>query len=348
MKILLTTLLSLVYFFSLGQGQIPMIENIDLDLIEQNSIKKYWLKMIDDGLSQPVCIPIIIAKGNTAGPVFGMTAAIHGNELNGIKVIQEVFENIDVNTLNGTIIGIPGLNAISIPQHKRRYVDDEDLNRNFPGKKNGNRSQHYAWQITEKVLPNFDYLVDMHTASFGRENTLYVRGDLSDQKIAVMAQLQDADIILNNKGVPSTGDQIAATRTMRAEAMLKGIPTITVEYGNPQVYQPDMIRRGVTGISNILSWLGMKSADIVEVSPATQCEKSYWVYIDKGGLLEILVDLNQRIKKDEHIATLRNPFGDVIKHYYSPQDGIVIGKSSNPVNMSGGRIIHLGIIDSNK
>jgi predicted deacylase len=79
---------------------------------------------------------------------------------------------------------------------------------------------------------------------------------------------------------------------------------------------------------------------------ATVCKKSYWIYIDKGGYLEVKAQLNQRVKKNDLIAVLRNPFGDLVKEYYCPEDGIVIGRSSNPVNMSGGRIIHLGILQN--
>ena len=87
--------------------------------------------MIDNGFSQPISIPVIILKGKEDGPVLGLIAAIHGNELNGIKVIQESVKHINVNELKGTVIAIPGLNALSIGQDKRRFVDEEDLNRNF-------------------------------------------------------------------------------------------------------------------------------------------------------------------------------------------------------------------------
>ncbi len=66
------------------------------------------------------------------------------------------------------------------------------------------------------------------------------------------------------------------------------------------------------------------------------------MYIQEGGLLEIPVSLTQPIKKDDLIGMVKNPFGDILKKYYAPEDGIVIGKSTNPVNMNGGRIIHLG------
>ena len=91
----------------IGQEIIETIDEIQLDKIQANQIKKYWLKMIDNGLSQPVYIPVIIAKGSTTKPVLGLTAAIHGNEVNGIRVIQSVFEDLNIDSLNGTIIAIP-------------------------------------------------------------------------------------------------------------------------------------------------------------------------------------------------------------------------------------------------
>ena len=347
MKTLYVLLTLCIPFVLSAQKSIEQIEELELEKIASHSKSEFWLKMIDNGMSQPVQVPVIIIKGKNTHPILCLTAAIHGNELNGIKVIHEVVDNIDPLNFNGTLIAIPGLNAISIPQHQRRYIDEEDLNRNFPGKENGNRSQQYVWQINSKILSKIDYLVDLHTASFGRVNSLYVRATLDDEQMAKMAELQDADIILNSNG-PSANDQISATRTMRSEAMLKGIPTITVEYGDPQVFQPQLIERGKRGIENVMAWLNMTGEKIQPVPSPVVCKKSYWIYVSEGGYLDIQVDVRQKLKKGELIAVMRNPFGEVINEYYCPEDGIVIGKSSNPVNMDGGRIIHLGILDEHR
>ena len=127
-------LFSVCFLFSsiiFSQSNFETISEINLEKIQPNQVKKFWLKMIDNGFSQPISIPVIILKGKEDGPVLGLIAAIHGNELNGIKVIQESVKHINVNELKGTVIAIPGLNALSIGQDKRRFVDEEDLNRNF-------------------------------------------------------------------------------------------------------------------------------------------------------------------------------------------------------------------------
>jgi len=330
--------------FLIGQtsNEVLTVQNINLDDIQRGSIQKFWLQLGSDAQNKPISIPILVAKGNEPGPVLGLTAAIHGNELNGIAIIQNTFKNLDATKLKGTIIGIPGINPISIVNHKRKYIDNEDLNRNFPGKKEGNRSQQMAYQINEKVLSHFDFHVDMHTASFGRVNSLYGRGDMTNDTLAIMLKLQKPDIIVSNKGEPSFGT--SSGLTMRAAALAQGIKSITVEYGDPQVYQPKMIERGEKGIESLLKWLKMKTGSVGIPEIENVCSKSYWLFTNQGGLLQIEVVLNQKVSKGQRIATLKNPFGEVLEEYYAPEDGIVIGENTNPVNISGGRIIHLGIL----
>jgi hypothetical protein len=328
-----------------AQREIPVITELDLDAAPVGQISKYYLYLVDNGLAQPVCVPIMVAKGREAGPVLGLTAAIHGDELNGIPIIQAVFKDLDLDRLRGTVVGVPGLNVISLNLDRRLFLDEEDLNRVFPGKANGDRSEQYVFQVFTKIIRHFDYQIDMHTASFGRINSLYVRADMADDTLAQLAHLQEADIILDNRGIPSAGASGGA-RTLRAEAVLNGIPTITVEYGNPQVYQADLTSRGVQGIFRTLNWLGMISNEPppMRAQETVICKKSYWIYTTQGGLLEVPVALNQRVQKYEVIGILKNAFGDVVATYYAPEAGIVIGKSTNPVNMSGGRIIHLGVL----
>ncbi|KAG5458255.1 MAG: hypothetical protein BJ554DRAFT_1557 [Olpidium bornovanus] len=82
----------------------------------------------------------------------------------------------------------------------REFPDGKDLNRAFPGKEDGMASQVYAYQLMTKILRNFDYLIDLHTASFGRVNSYYVRADMNDPVCAIMGQLQQPQIILHNSG----------------------------------------------------------------------------------------------------------------------------------------------------
>ncbi|MDA9774390.1 succinylglutamate desuccinylase/aspartoacylase family protein [Saprospiraceae bacterium] len=319
-----------------GQDNIQQIEEIDINKTPKGEIGYYWLKLISDGFGSPINVPVIVARGVGDGPILGVTAAVHGNELNGVPVIQRLFNEIDPKELRGTIVGIPVVNIPGFIRKKRRFNDGVDLNHIMPGKSDGNVSQVYAYRFVERVVKHFDYLLDLHTASTGRINSYYIRADMDQPIVKQMALLQNADIIVHNP--PSDG-------TLRGAADDLNIPAITLEVGNPSTYQKRLIRSGVEGVHNVLCHLDMVDDESVEIDKDTVlCHSSKWIYTDTGGLLTVNAELRQLVKKGEKIAELRNVFGIKIKEYYAPEDGIVIGKSISPVNQTGGRILHLGII----
>lgn len=320
------------------------VDSLPLEELKPSSRNHFLLKLGENVSGAPLEVPVIVIRGKQAQPVLGIFAAIHGNEINGIQVIRELVNGLDPKEVKGTLIAIPGLNIPALRNNQRTFPDGTDLNRIFPGKANGNGSQQYVWQITQKLLPSLNYLVDLHTASFGRENSLYVRADFSDPKMASLARSQVADVYLNSGGKPSAG-AAASGLTMRAQAMSMGVPAITIEYGNPQVYQQEMLQKGLPGLYNTLINLKMLQAELKPIPKAVFCKKSYWIYTTQGGYLDVRVDLKEKVSKGQLIAVLRDPFGQTKQTYYSPEDGIVIGRSSNPINESGGRIIHLGILD---
>lgn len=334
------------YFFNLIYSMInqqllniPTIDTFNIDDVPVGKISRYWLHIVTDGLGVPIKIPIIVAKGKKAGKVLGLTAAVHGNELNGIPVIQRIFKEIDIDELVGSIVGVPVVNLPSLLRKKRRFVDGTDLNHIMPGKPNGTVSQVYAWRIVQRFIKQFDYLLDLHTASNGRINSYYIRADMSEPVVAKMALLQNAQIIVHNP--PNDG-------TLRGIADEMGIRAITLEVGNPNTFQKGMIRDGLTGIHNLLGYFNMTSSELEEPDEETViCKKSYWMYTDTGGILRVFPKVTDLVKKGEVIAQIRNVFGDLTKEYLAPEDGIVIGKSTSPINQTGGRILHLGIVDEN-
>ncbi len=313
-----------------------IITQLNIKDAPSGQISRYWLHVVTDGMGVPIHIPIIIAKGKKPGKTLGLTAAVHGNELNGIPVIQRLFNEIDIEELEGNIVGVPVVNVPSLLRKRRRFIDGTDLNHIMPGKPNGNVSQVYAWRIVNRIVKHFDFLVDLHTASNGRINSYYIRADMADEMVRKMAQLQNAQIIVHNP--PSDG-------TLRGTADEMGIPAITLEVGNPNTFQKGLIRDGLTGIHNLLGYLGMTNSDVEEISDETVlCQKSYWIYTDKGGILNVHPHVTDIVEKGAIVATLRNVFGDVVMEYKSPERGVVIGKSVNPICQTGGRILHLGIL----
>lgn len=312
------------------------IKELKIEDIPRGTKSRFWLQLVTDGIGVPIHIPIIVARGMQGDKVLGITAAVHGNELNGIPVIQRLCHDLDLDELNGTIVGVPVVNLPALHRKKRRFIDGTDLNHIMPGKPNGTVSQIYAWRVVHRLIKEFDFLIDLHTASNGRINSYYIRADMEDQTVQEMAMLQNAQIIVHNP--PSDG-------TLRGTAAEMGIKAITLEVGNPNTFQKGLIRDGLTGIHNVLGHFGMQDCEYDEPDEETIiCKSSYWIYTDTGGIMTVHPKVVQKVKKGELIATMRNIFGDVVKEYFAPEDGVVIGKSVSPINQTGGRILHLGIL----
>lgn len=311
------------------------INELDIEAAPPGLISRYWLHLIEDGIGEPVRVPILVARGSKPGPVLGLTAAIHGNELNGIPVVQRVFAELDVAHLAGTVVGCPALNIPGLLLEQRRFNDGADLNRIAPGRPDGDEGEVYIYRIVERILKKFDYLIDLHTASFGRINSWYIRADMSNEVTAHLARLQNPDIILNNP--PNDG-------TFRGVASQLGIHAITLELKDPHVFQFDIIEEALAGVRNVLSDLGMIQGEVF--CPAQRillCEGSYWMYTDEGGILEIFPQVGDLVQAGDLVAEIKNIFGTLTRQYFAPDPGVIIGKSIHPIAPTGGRIIHLGL-----
>ncbi len=311
--------------------------SLDLERLPEGKISKFQFHIADDGIGRPIWIPGLVAKGLQKGPVIGITAAVHGNELNGIRVIHNLFRELrdEVERLHGVIIGLPLVNIPGVLSNRREVYDGIDLNRIMPGKSLGNAGQKYSAKFLKGLVSNFDKLIDLHTASFGRINSLYVRVNMSDKASAELAYLQNPQIIVNNKGRDGS---------LRGAAAKIGIPAITVEVGDPQMFQKRLIRFSLIGLHNIIGHFKMLPLSPEKGrNPPILCDKSYWIYTSHGGILEVVPHVAERVKKGDLIARQTNQFGDVVQEYFTPEDGIVVGKSTNPISPTGARILHLGL-----
>ncbi len=311
-----------------------IVDMLDVASLE-TGMHRLLVALVHNGLGRPLYLPALVAKGRREGPTVGITAAVHGNELNGIPVIHRLMRQLEPSKLRGTVVAMPAVNTSGIHRFEREFQDGTDLNHIMPGRADGNAAQVYAYRFIDRIVSKFDVLLDLHTASFGRVNSLYIRADMTDPKAAAMAYRQRPQIIVHNP--PSDG-------TLRGAATEMGIPAITIEIGDPQRFQARLIKRTCIGLRAVLADLGMVSRRPVAPSaPPVVCARSYWLYTDHGGLLDVRPELTASVTKGDVIAELHDIFGDLQATYHADNDGVVIGHSVNPVACTGARILHLGI-----
>ncbi len=316
---------------------IPTVDRLALDDLPRGRLHRLWLRMTHDALAEPVSVPVLVVRGAKKGPWAAVTAAVHGNEVNGVPVIHALFERLDPTKVRGTLIGVPVANVPAFLLRQRRTDDGHDLNHLFPGKAKGKEAEVYAHRFFKHIVSDLDLLIDLHTASFGRVNCLYVRADMTDPTTARMARLQRPQIILHSR--PADG-------TLRGAAAARGVAAVTVEIGNPHRVQRDHVRRTRAGVRAVLADFGMipRRAPSVPVDDPVVCHRSKWLFTDRGGFLEVQPRVTDRVEKGDAVATLVDAFGEPIRTYEAPRSGIVIGHSVDPVADTGARILHLGEI----
>jgi predicted deacylase len=310
-------------------------EDLKISTLKRSQVHRVHLQLSDNSLGVPWRVPLIIIRGQNKGPVFGITAALHGNELNGISTIFKLVEEVDPAKLCGTLILCPISNVPGYLMKQRFFSDNVDLNRIMPGKEDGLASSVYAHAFVSKVVSKFDYLLDLHTASHGRVNSLYIRADIENEETRTLAYLQNPQIIV--KKYDEEG-------TLRAWANDNNIPAITIEIGNPNAFQPSLIDETLDGIINTLKHYKMIKGKVKDlITDAAVCDHSYWIHSSKGGIIDVYPKLADQISKGQLIAKVYDVFGQVKEEILANRSGIVIGKNVSPSCDSGTRVLHLGV-----
>ncbi|WP_370210033.1 succinylglutamate desuccinylase/aspartoacylase family protein, partial [Alloalcanivorax venustensis] len=196
----------------------------------------------------PLNVPIHVIHGRRPGPVLLVSAAIHGDELNGVEIIRRLLRHSSLNRLNGTLLAVPVVNVFGFI-HKTRYLPDRrDLNRSFPGSETGSLGARMAWQFKTQVLDRATHAVDLHTGAIHRANLPQIRADLSNDDTAAMAAAFGVPVVINS---------VLGEGTLREVAEAQGIPVITYEAGEALRFDESSIRAGVKGVLNIMHHLRM-------------------------------------------------------------------------------------------
>ncbi|MFZ0488881.1 MAG: succinylglutamate desuccinylase/aspartoacylase family protein, partial [Salegentibacter sp.] len=92
-------------------------------------------------------VPVIIERSKKPGPVMLITAGIHGDEINGVEVVRQIISKGINKPIKGTVICIPVVNIFGFLNLSREFPDGRDLNRMFPGTKNGSLASRFAFQF---------------------------------------------------------------------------------------------------------------------------------------------------------------------------------------------------------
>ncbi|MGZ3698572.1 MAG: succinylglutamate desuccinylase/aspartoacylase family protein [Bdellovibrionota bacterium] len=295
--------------------------------------REIYLKVSESFLSGAIQIPVTVIRGRQAGPTAFVTAAIHGDEINGADIVRRLIFDIDHEKLSGTLIAIPVVNIHGFLTQSRYLPYHRDLNRFFPGKRAGNNADRMAARLFKEVISKCDFGIDLHTAADGRLNLPHVRGDMNHPKVRKLARAFGATILVDQPGVRGS---------LRREATEIGVPTILFEAGETGRFSPKISLIGLQGVLSVMSEMGMWPA-YEQTKPPFQVivKTSDWIRAEKGGILDLAVKPGDLLYEGDLLGSILNPFGKTVTQIRAPTTGIVIGVTTAPLTIPGTGIVHV-------
>ncbi len=284
-----------------------------------------------------ICMPVHVIRAKQSGPTVFVSAAIHGDELNGLEIIRRLIKLKTLRLLQGTLIFIPMVNVYGVLNQSRYTPDRRDLNRCFPGSAKGSLAGIVAHTFMTEIVRQCDYGIDLHTGALHRSNLPQIRGNFDDEETRNMAEAFGVPVLLNAN---------LRDGSLRQAAVEIGVKMLLYEAGQALRFDELSIRAGIRGIQNVLARLGMIKRRKVRgpEKPAIKpyvANKSAWVRAGSSGIVRDLKNLGDQVSTGDKLAIIGNSFGNSLDTVYAMRSGIIIGKQNIPLVQEGDAMYHI-------
>ncbi|PWQ97517.1 succinylglutamate desuccinylase [Leucothrix arctica] len=301
---------------------------------EQRKIELPVAKLYTDA---EVSLPVHIIRAKKPGPTIFISAAVHGDELNGIEIIRRLISQNKLKISNGTLIAVPMVNVYGVVNQSRYMPDRRDLNRCFPGSAKGSLAGRVAHIFLNEIVKHCDYGIDLHTGAIHRSNLPQIRADMSCSETKELAEIFGVPVVLNSNLVDGS---------LRESAVKNETKILLYEAGEALRFDEFSIRAGMKGIVNILQHLGMKRKSTAKKKRTPFIANgSQWVRANASGIVNNIVDLGDQITKGQVLAEIGSPYGEVLDSVIASRSGILIGKQNIPLVQEGEAMFHIAYFD---
>lgn len=278
--------------------------------------------------------PVYVYRGLEDGPILALTAGMHGDEINGMEIVRRIIDGGLHQVKRGTLVCMPVINVYGFLNYSREVPDGKDVNRSFPGSRNGSLASRVAYHITNEILPSIDYGIDFHTGGAMRTNYPQVRCVMAEKKNVELAEAFCA---------PFTLDAPFRPHSLRQTAAKKGKNIIVYEGGESIRFDSQAIEEGINGTLRLMKHLKMIDWAPEPREPNRIIWNSSWARARTAGLFQPAIRCGDFIEKNQIVGTLTDPFGEFKEKVKSTATGYVVGLNNNPVVNAGDALLHIGM-----
>jgi uncharacterized protein len=280
-------------------------------------------------------IPVIIERSKIDGPTVLLSACLHGDEINGTEIVRQIIRKKINKPKRGTIICIPIINIFGFINQTREFPDKRDLNRVFPGSKNGSLASRFAHFLVTKIIPKVDYAIDFHAGGASRFNAPQIRIVPNNLELKELAAVFNAPFTLFSKNISGS---------FRNTSTKLGVKMLLFEGGKSLDLNEMVTQEGIEGTMRFLKHLDMLNPkkELTAFGEKTIfIEKSNWIRANFSGLFHGLVSIGSFVKKGEIIAMISDPYGKVEHKLKAPNDGYIINVNDAPIVYQGDAVFHI-------
>jgi len=263
-----------------------------------------------------------------------LLAGMHGDEINGIEIVRRLITRDDIrNPLCGSIIAIPVINTISFLSGSRDLPDGRDLNRCFPGTRNGSLGGRIAYDLMNEIIPQIDFGVDFHTGGAKINNYPQLRCVFTSKTNLELAKQFSPTLILNSP---------FRDNTLRKEAAKHKKSILVFEGGESSRFDYISINAGINGCLRLMKAQKMIKTEVPN-NPAVFLKKTTWVRAKSSGIFHTSKVNGAHILKGDIIGMICDPYGEHEEKLIASHDGYIVGINNQPVVNQGDALMHIGI-----
>ena len=223
--------------------------------------QKNFIPFEEDASQRSWLMPYLFAHGKKPGRKVTVIAAIHGDELNGVRILHELCAYLEAAEaeISGSVCLVPVANLMGYANHSRYLPDRRDLNRMFPGLKDGSEGARLANFLWTNFIAQADYIVDVHSGSYNRWNFPHIRGNMKEETMRSWARNLEQQIVLTSSGVAGS---------LRKEAGKIGKPVFLLEAGETGRFEKNILQMGLILLLQMLVSLEVIERDVLDKASA--------------------------------------------------------------------------------
>lgn len=285
-----------------------------------------------------ITLPLLVARGPVSGPVLAVTAAIHGDEFEGVQAIHEVFDSLNPLALRGALAAVPVANPNAHRACTRENpVDDKNLARVFPGNDSGTESEQIAAALSTHLIAHADFYLDLHSGGVRFAMPSMAGYWSEDPRAHVAAEIFGAPLIWAHPNI-DPGRTISLAKEL-------GIPFLYTEArGSARIHPEDllMMKRGIVNLLRHLHIL--EGAPDVPAPPrrlSGDGNTDAGIRTNHAGFFIPEAELLETVHEGQRIGRLTDLHGRILELFHAPRRGVVALRREMPAVAVGDTVFIL-------